>query len=383
MPGFEWVGNEELQALQQLFAQSKGNLYRYGPGGYAVADLEKRFAAYLGVKYAHCVSSGTAAVHSALAAAGVGPGDEVITTSFTFAAPVEAILNLGAVPVCVEIDDTYHLDPEAVLAATTSATKAVLAIPMWAPPHMDRLEEICRAKGLLLLEDAAQCLGGSFRGRKLGTFGALGSFSFDMGKSITTGEGGVIVTDDKELYDRAAEFSDHGHMHVPGLPRGQDPRRAPGLNYRMSELAGAVGLAQLAKLEDMLARQAATKKQVKQGLAGLPGVSFRAFSDEAGSLGDTLIFSLADREAAAGVAARLAQQGFGSKILPEAFEWHFAGAWDHIFRRLPGYEEGALAQRWPRTKALLERSVALPIWLRYDEAQAAELVEAVRQAVTG
>jgi dTDP-4-amino-4,6-dideoxygalactose transaminase len=197
----------------------------------------------------------------------------------------------------------------------------------------------------------------------------LGTFSFDMGKSITTGEGGMIITDDEELYNRAAEFSDHGHMHQAGLPRGLDPRRAPGLNYRLSEVAAAVGLAQLGKLDYILTRQKENKKRLKEAILQTPGLTFREFADEPGSQGDTLIFRLPSREKASNMAKLLAERGFGSKILPEALDWHYAGAWSHIFRNYPGYRVEDLPSHWPRTGELLTSSIALPIWVNMPEEQ--------------
>ena len=142
MAGAELIGREELAEIQELFSREKTTLYRYAPGNYKAREFEEKFAAYMGVKYAHAVSSGTAAIHCALAGAGVGPGDEVITTAWTFIAPVEAAAALGAVPVPVEIDETYHLDPKEVEKAITPKTKAIVAIPMWAPPQMDEISAI-------------------------------------------------------------------------------------------------------------------------------------------------------------------------------------------------------------------------------------------------
>ena len=382
MPGFELVGQEELAEIVKMFETGKGNLYRYGPNNHTVTKLEARFAEYMGVKFAHAVSSGTAAIHSALGCLGIGPGDEVITTAFTFVAPVEAICALGAEPVPVEIDETYHLDPVEVEKAITKKTKAVVSIPMWAAPKMDELIAICERNSVPLIEDAAQCLGGLYKDKKLGTFGKIGTFSFDMGKSITTGEGGMIITDDEELYNRVAEFSDHGHMHMPGLPRGRDPRRMRGLNYRMNELAGALGLAQLAKLDGLLAKQKENKKRIKDHILTLPGLTFREFADEEGSQGDTLIFRLPNEEKALEMAGILEKKGFGSKILPEAFEWHYAGSWKHIFKNLAGYDVENLEEHWPRTGGLLKSSVALPVFVNMPDKKIEALVKSICEAAS-
>lgn len=380
MAGAELIGREELAEIQELFSHEKVNLYRYGGGNYKTREFEKRFADSMGMKFAHALSSGTAAIHCALAGAGIGPGDEVITTAWTFIAPVEAISALGAVPVPVELDETYHLDPLEVERAITPVTKAVVAIPMWAAPRMDELAAICKRNNLTLVEDAAQALGASYKGRKLGTIGKVGSFSFDAGKTLHTGEGGIIVTDDQDVYERAAEFSDHGHMHLPGLPRGRDPRRAKGLNLRMSEVTAAIGIAQLAKMDGILSKSKENKKRIKDAIAHLGSITLRPFADEEGSQGDTLIFRVRDRQAALEFEAHLMEFGFGTKILPEALDWHFAGAWSHLLPEFDRYKGVDLEALWPKTGAMLRSSICLNIPVLMDDASIEKLVEAI---VTG
>jgi 8-amino-3,8-dideoxy-alpha-D-manno-octulosonate transaminase len=377
MAGAELIGREELAEIQELFSREKVNLYRYGGGNYKAREFEEKFAAWIGVKYAHAVSSGTAAIHCALAGAGIGPGDEVITTAWTFIAPVEAISALGAIPVPVELDETYHLDPLEVEKAITPATKAVVAIPMWASPKMDELSALCQKHGLTLIEDAAQALGASYKGRKLGTIGRVASFSFDAGKTLHTGEGGIIVTNDKEIYDRAAEFSDHGHMHLPGLPRGKDPRRSKGLNLRLSEVTAAIGLAQLAKIDAILSRSKENKRKIKDAILHLDNIVLRPFADEAGSQGDTLIFRVRNREAALQFEAHLTQHGFGTKILPEALDWHYAGVWGHLLGEYDRYRHTDLEMLWPKTGIMLRSSICLNIPVLMDELTIQKLVDAI------
>ncbi|NTW69459.1 MAG: DegT/DnrJ/EryC1/StrS family aminotransferase [Chlorobiaceae bacterium] len=377
MAGAELIGREELAEIQELFSREKVNLYRYGGGNYKAREFEEKFAAWMGVKYAHAVSSGTAAIHCALAGAGIAPGDEVITTAWTFIAPVEAISALGAVPVPVELDETYHLDPLEIENAITPATKAVVAIPMWASPKMDEIAAICRKHNLILIEDAAQALGASYKGRKLGTIGSVASFSFDAGKTLHTGEGGIIITNDKEIYDRAAEFSDHGHMHIPGLPRGKDPRRSKGLNLRLSEVTAAIGLAQLAKIEMILSKSRENKKKIKDAIRYLPNITLRPFSDEEGSQGDTLIFRVRDREAALQLEAHLLEHGFGTKILPEALDWHFAGVWGHLLGEYDRYRDADLEALWPKTGTMLRSSICINIPVLIDEPTIEKLVQAI------
>ncbi len=359
MAGAELIGKEEFSEIKELFSKEKVNLYRYGPNNYKARELEDLFCKYMGVKYAHAVSSGTAAIHSALAAVGVSEGDEVITTAWTFVAPVEAIVALGAKPVLANIDETYSLDPKEVDSLITDKTKAIVSVPMWAAPKMNEIIDICKKYNIVLVEDAAQSLGAKYNGVKLGTLGEIGTFSFDAGKTLHVGEGGMIVTNNKDLYDKAAEFSDHGHMHVPNVARGKDPRRMAGLNYRMSELTAAVGIAQLNKIDFILDEASKNKKALKDQIKDIKDIEMRAFSDEEGSQGDTLIFSLETPELALQLEKALLDKGFGTKILPEAIDWHYAGSWEHILNKQ--FSRSEIKKKYNKTGQLLTRSICLNI----------------------
>ncbi len=382
MAGAELIGKEELKEILELFNHEKINLYRYGPNNYKTKQFEELFAEYMGVRYAHAVSSGTAAIHCALASVGIGQGDEVITTAWTFVAPIEAIVALGAVPLLANIDDTYHLDPIEVESLITEKTKAIVSIPMWAAPKMDDLLEICKNYNLILIEDAAQSLGATYNGKKLGTFGKVGSFSFDFGKTLHTGEGGIIITNDKDCYDLAAEFSDHGHMHVEDLPRGKDPRRKPGLNYRMSELTSAVGIAQLKKIDYILSKSKENKNKIKNAIKKLDNINFRQYTDEEGAQGDSLIFSLKNHDDAQKFEKILNDHEFGTKILPEAIDWHFGGVWNHILPSFHQYKKVDLEDRYKRTGDLLRRSICLNITVEFQEEKMNELINTIKAALT-
>ena len=379
MAGAELIGKDELEQIQRLFKKSQVNLYRYGQNNFLANEFEENFAEYMGVKYAHLVSSGTAAIHSALAACGVGPGDEVITTAYTFVAPIEAIVALGAIPIPVNIDSTYHLDPEEIQKNITSKTKAIVSIPMWAAPHMSKITKLAKENNLLLIEDAAQALGAEYKGKKLGTFGNIGSFSFDAGKTLHTGEGGIIITNDKGLYDKAAEFSDHGHMHVSNLPRGLDPRRMKGLNLRMSELTAAIGIAQLNKIDYILEETKKNKSYIKGGLKDIPNITFREFSDENGSQGDTLIFNFKNSKEAIILSKYMEEKGLGTKILPEAFDWHYAGAWGHIFNEIDYYKSEKIDEKWKLTEELLRRSICINIPVIITRDRCDEIIEIIKK----
>ena len=379
MAGSELIGKEELEQINRLFKKSQVNLYRYGANNFLAKELEKKFADYMGVKYAHLVSSGTAAIHAALVACGIKKGDEVITTAYTFVAPIEAIAALGAIPVPVNIDSTYHLDPIEIEKNITKKTKAIVSIPMWASPQMDKITKIAKEINLILIEDAAQALGAEYKGKKIGTFGDIASFSFDAGKTLHTGEGGVIITDNKELYDKAAEFSDHGHMHVPDLPRGLDPRRMKGLNLRMSELTAAIGIAQLDKIDFILNEAKKNKSYIKKHLSSITNISFRNFSDEKGSQGDTLIFNFVDSESAINLSKFMEDKGLGTKILPEAFEWHYAGAWNHIFDEMDYYNNIDIKTKWAETEHLLRRSICINIPVNLNTEKCDYIIQIIKE----
>ena len=374
MAGAELIGKEELEEVLELFNKEKVTLYRYGPNNYKAKELEAQFAQYMGVKYAHAVSSGTAAIHCALAAVGIEPGDEVITTAWTFVAPIEAIYSLGATPVLINLDSSFSLDPAELESKITKKTKAIVCVPMWASPDMDKIVKICDKHSIMLIEDAAQSLGAEYKGKKLGTFGALGSFSFDAGKTLHVGEGGMVITNDKALYDKVAEYSDHGHMHVEGIPRGKDPRQMPGLNYRMSELTAAVGIAQLRKINFILEEATKNKYKLKNKIIDISNIKMRFFYDEDGAQGDTLIFSLDSTKNALALEKALFEKGYGTKILPEAIDWHYGGSWTHIFQDKTSEE---LEVEFKNTGDLLRRSICLNIPVNMPEDAISNIAEII------
>ena len=204
-----------------------GVLFRYGfddvrGGVWKARTFEAEFSRRLGAAYCHLCSSGTAALGIAMAACGIGAGDEVIVPTFTFIATIEGVLQAGAVPVFADIDETLCLDPESVRNRITGRTRAVVPVHMCGSmARIDELASLCAESGLRLIEDTAQAVGATFHGRSLGTFGDMGCYSFDPVKTITCGEGGAIVTDDEYLYHRAEQYADHGHDHV-GSDRGAE-----------------------------------------------------------------------------------------------------------------------------------------------------------------
>ena len=216
MPGFELIDNEEFLEIKEIFDKSR-ILFRHSfdplrNGIYKVRDFEQAFAKRMGVDYALAVTSGTAALRVALAALNIGPWDEVITQSFTFVATVEAIIESGATPIVTEIDDTLNMDPGDLKKKITPRTRAIIVVHMLGTPsRMDRILPISREAGIPVIEDTAWGCGGDLNGQPLCTIGEIGTFSFDFAKTMTTGEGGMVVTRDQVIYENAAAYHDHGH----------------------------------------------------------------------------------------------------------------------------------------------------------------------------
>jgi 8-amino-3,8-dideoxy-alpha-D-manno-octulosonate transaminase len=386
MPGYEVFGSEELSEVQDVFSHG-GILFRNGFDAlrnncYKVRDFEQAFAKSMGVNHALAVSSGTAALRVALAALRIGPGDEVITQSFTFVATVEAIIEARATPVCADIDTTLNIDPADLERRITPRTKAVILVHMLGTPaRLPEITEICRRQNLLLIEDTAWGCGGNLQGRPLGTWGDIGTFSFDFAKTMTTGEGGMLVFSNEAVYQRAAAWHDHGHENNPTVPRWEDTRSNSGFNYRMMELQGAVGLAQLKKLPAVVAAQRENKAVLWGAISDLPGVEPRTAPDGSYETADALVFLVKDNVTARRCRDELLKSGLATKILPEAYTWHFAGTWDHM-PELVNAHGGNLTTAFVRSHDILSRAVSLPVGVSLPPEAPEKVRGALRKAMS-
>ena len=333
MPGFERFGDLEREELQDVL--DNGVLMRYGfdgmrNGHWKAKALEEELKTTLESKYVQLVSNGTSAVSVALASAGVGAGDEVIMPTFTFVASFEAILLLGAIPILVDIDDTLGLDVKAVEAAITSKTKAVMVVQMCGSmANMNGLSQICNKHNLLLVEDACQAIGGRYNNKPLGSIGDLGCFSFDFVKTVTCGEGGAIITNNKEYYINADGFSDHGHDHI-GSDRGAETHPFLGYNFRISELHAAVGLAQIKRLPEFLAIQKKNYTILREALAEIPEVTFRTVPEGGQESYSFLNFFLPDLETARKTIAGFKENGVDVCWNYYDNNWHYVRKWNHL-----------------------------------------------------
>ena len=330
-PGAMLMGEEEKKELLDLI--EGWYLVRFGqesdPSFKAKTfQLEQMVAERTGVKYGVATNAGTSALLTALAALGIGPGDEVIVPGYTFVASISAIIYARAVPVLAEIDQTLNLDPGDVKAKITPRTKAIVAVHMLGnPARLDALREIADENGLLLVEDCAQAFGASYHGRPIGSIGDAGIFSFNVFKVVNAGEGGMFVTDDESLYRRAFAFHDQGHSPLRKDVTEVGKRPFVGLNLRMTELSAAVLLAQVRKTDQMLDHLRANKKRFKDLISDLPGLGFREVMDPDGECATllTVIFPQAD------VASRIARD-LGNRVVAES-GWHVYNNMEQIIER--------------------------------------------------
>lgn len=400
MPGFELWSDAEKKELMDVV--ESGILMRYGfdgarNGHWKAKELESAICQRFGVKYAQLVSSGTAALTTAMAVLGIGAGDEVIMPSFTFVASFEAVLSVGAVPVLVDVDDSLTLNPTAVRAAITPRTKCIMPVHMCGSmADMDALQAICKEHNLLLIEDACQSIGGSYKGKSLGTIGDAGTFSFDFVKTITCGEGGVVMTNSEDTYLKCDHFSDHGHDHK-GADRGADLHPFLGYNFRISELHAAVGLAQVRRLDEFLAIQKKNHQALKAILSTVPQVSFRCIPDPEGDSCTFLCWFLPTEDMTRSVIAELKAQG----ILAGNFywfdnNWHYIRKWDHLKNATvlyPLHKEQQTAlqklqeQDFSASDAVMSRAICSSVSLLWTEDQIKErgekVVAAIRKVLEG
>lgn len=292
LPGAHWMGKEELALVSKVVkARSPFRFYGFDLQ-HMVDTLEKEFAKKMGAKYALAVSSATAGLHVALAALGIGPGDEVLLPGFLWVSCISAVVRLGAIPRFVDIDETFCMDPADLEKKITKHTKAVLLVHMsGAAGAVDRIAQICKKNNIKLLEDCAQCTGGSFKGKRVGTFGDIAVYSFQLNKNMTSGEGGMIITSNERLYKRCFALHDLGYArNAAGRLDFSDPEyQLWGVGTRMGELPGAMALAQLRKLDKITGAMRKAKWTIRKQLSKVPGLKFRTILDPKGDTGPFLL----------------------------------------------------------------------------------------------
>lgn len=317
-PGMELIGEEEIQEVLDVLRE--GYLFRYGVslGDYVdprfkgkVLKLESEIAEMSNVRYAVAVNSGTSALLTGLMGLGIEPGDEVIVPGYTFIASLSSVVYAHAVPILAEIDQTFNLDPADVESKITPRTRAIMAVHMAGnPARLNELRAVADKHGLFLVEDCCQAFGACYKGRPIGSVGNIGCFSFNAYKTVTSGDGGMVITDDEETYKRCFAFHDQGHSPLrAGVELGKRP--FVGLDFRYTELQAAVMLAQLRKLPFLLSKLRENKKHYKDMLSTLPGIEFREITDTEGEIATMLTVVLPTAEIAENIGRELGTQVVG------------------------------------------------------------------------
>jgi 8-amino-3,8-dideoxy-alpha-D-manno-octulosonate transaminase len=396
-PGAYWLDEQEDEAVQDVL--HRGSLFRYyGLQAPKYVDaLEEAARKYYGVKYALALNSGTGALMAAMSALGIGPGCEVILPSFLWVATVASVIHQNAIPVLCEVDDSLSMDPADLERKITPRTRLIVPIHMAGTPcDMRAIMEVANRHAIAVLEDCAQCNGGTYRGRALGSIGCAGIFSLQLNKNITSGEGGLLITDDERIYHRAFAAHDMGMIRVDGrLAMPESYAVAWGAGRRMAELCGAVASVQMSKIDRILGAMRRSKRRIKEMLDDVPGLGFRRMNDAEGDAGAFLVM-LMDTEAravaavprmkAAGLhnAFRVAEYGlhiyYNSPALvgkvplsPAGNPWSLPENGKSVY----SYAKGAC----PESDALFARAILLPIPSRLTESQEKAAADAIRRAV--
>lgn len=338
------------QCLDSTWISSKGEF---------IGRFERGFADYIGAEYATSVCNGTVAIHLALEALGIGAGDEVIVPTLTYVASVNTIIQAGATPVFVDsLEATWQIDPEDVKRKITSKTKAVMVVHLYGLPcEMDAITEICKTHGLLLVEDCAEAFGTRYKGQHVGTFGDVATFSFFGNKTITTGEGGMVVAKDHAVIDKAF------HLKNQGVSQTREYwHDVVAYNYRMTNICAAIGLAQLEQVETILAKKRQIATWYKEGLVGLP---LKTHDEHPGTTHSFWMCSIALDDASLRDPLRDYLKREGIETRPLFFPAH---TMPHC----------AVNQSFPVAESLSARGINLPSWPGMNESMVGSVIKAVR-----
>ncbi len=390
------VGQPEIDAVTAVLRSQK--LFRFlDPATSRCAELEARFRALTGQDYALAVGGGTAALVCGLTGIGISEGDEVIVPAYTYIATPAAVLICGGVPVIAEIDETLTLDPARIEECITERTRAIVPVHMRGYPcDMARIMAVAERHGLDVLEDVAQACGGSCQGRRLGSFGRAGCFSLQQFKIITAGEGGMVVTSDETVFQRAALRHDSA-MHFWQPAEGGVPP-FPGENFRMNEMEGALGCAQFERLEGILARCRELCGRVRDGIADVDAFRVHRSADPDGECGISLTLLFGEGGQAQRFSEALRAEGIpcGSLYDKGIPDRHVFCYWDYVMRRSSQDRHGRpwtsplhdQSRRYapdmcPRTLDVLGRSVILSFSQTYEDRHAELMAAGIRKVAAG
>lgn len=366
--GRQYVDDEDIEEVVKVL---KSDFLTTGP---VITEFEKKVADYVGAKYAVAVSNGTAALHAACYAANIKEGDEVITTPITFAASSNCVLYCGAVPVFADIDPkTYNIDPEDIERKITDRTKAIIAVHFTGQPcEMERIHEIADRHGLIVIEDAAHALGAIYEGKKVGSLSEMTTFSFHPVKHITTGEGGMILTNQRELYERLKLFRAHGITREEQLLRKNDgpwyyEQLELGYNYRITDIQCALGISQMKKLPYFLKRRKEIAKKYQEAFADCKNIQLPYQKPGCENAWHLYIIRVKGGKRKE-VFEQLREAGIGVNV-------HYIPVYKHPYYQKHGYE----GIRCPNAEQYYEEAISLPIYPALKEAEQQYVIEKIQK----
>ncbi len=373
--GQQWIDEDDIKGVVDVL---KGDYLTTGP---RINDFECRFAEYVGARYAVAVANGTAALHAAAFAAGIGPGDEVITTPITFAASANCVLYMGGKPVFSDIRDSdWNIDQNEIEGQLSSRTKAIIPVHFTGlPVDIDEIQQIAREHNLVVIEDAAHALGATYKGQRIGGLSQMTIFSFHPVKHITTGEGGMITTDDKELYQRLVQFRSHGITRDRQQLRSDEgpwyyEMQFEGYNYRLTDLQAALGLSQLAKADRFLKRRREIVARYIEAFKDIPEISLQVRHNDRESGWHLFIIRLDTGRLKVGrrrVFEALRAENVGVNV-------HYIPVYLHPYYRDLGYPGGLC----PRAEKLYSEIITLPLFPKMTKQDVDDVIEAVHRVVT-
>ncbi|HWR29831.1 MAG TPA: UDP-4-amino-4,6-dideoxy-N-acetyl-beta-L-altrosamine transaminase [Negativicutes bacterium] len=370
----QWIDEEDIQAVAEVL---RGEFLTTGP---AVGKFGEDVARVAGTRYAVAISNGTAALHAAVAVAGIGPGDEVITSPITFAASANCALYVGATPVFADIDpQTYNIDPADVERKITSRTKAIIPVHFTGQPcDMEKLRDIANRHNLILIADGAHALGATYKDRPAGTWADMTTYSFHPVKQVATGEGGAIATDNPEFYEKLLTFRSHGITRDPAkLRHGSQPwyyeQQSLGYNYRMTDFQAALGSSQLKKLPMFLELRRKYARRYNEAFRNMPGIITPWQSPEGESAWHLYVIRLeleklnVDRDI---IFQELWDRGIGVNV-------HYIPVYSHAYYRDLGYPQGLC----PQAEKLFEAILTIPLFPAMTDADVEQVIETVGAVV--
>lgn len=362
--GTQSITEEDIQAVVDVLRSD------YLTTGPTVASFEKAVADYVGAKYAVAISNGTAALHAACFAAGIQPGDEVITTPITFAASANCALYCGATPVFADIDPvTYNISPEDIERKITSKTKAIIPVHYTGQPcEMDKIYEIAHKHNLVVIQDAAHALGADYKGTKIGNFEGMTTFSFHPVKHITTGEGGMIVTNDENYYKKLVLFRSHGITRDESQMTKNEgawyyQQLALGYNYRITDIQCGLGISQLKRLDQFVARRRELVSRYNEAFKDVKGITIPYMKDGCNSSWHLYVIQVNNRKE---VFDKLRESGIGVNV-------HYIPVYKHPYYQENGYKD----VKCENAENLYEHLISIPLYPDLTNEQQDYVIEKV------